>query len=148
MLCDRDAVPSGITAIEVESVAHGRLKVLKRYDLENYFRDEHVRASIFHEMEPDGSWLSDPLTIREKLKEVARPPAAYVAALLESAAARNRIGYIDVMPKGVVGKAAEEVATLMADRVHERAVAYHCITGRRQDTGGYQGVHDPNLEEP
>jgi hypothetical protein len=116
MLCDRDSIPSGLPAAEIEASAKGRLRVLKRYHLENYFLDEDILACVFGPMEPEGSWLRDPAAIRAKLRELARPIASYAAALAESAAYRNRVGYVDLMPKGSDGKTATEIAMLMTDK--------------------------------
>ena len=116
MLCDRDTIPSGLSATEVEAAAKGRLRVLGRYHLENYFLDENILAAIFVPMEPEGSWLRDPVQIRAKLRELARPIASYAAALTESASYRNRVGYVDIMPKGSEGRTAAEIGALMTQK--------------------------------
>jgi hypothetical protein len=113
MLCDRDAIPSGLAIADVEVASKGRLRVLSRYHLENYFLDEHVLAAAFASMEPPESWLRNPVQIRAKLRELAGPMVSYTAALDEAASYRNRVGYIDLMPKGSHGKTAEELIVLM-----------------------------------
>jgi hypothetical protein len=117
MLCDRDAVPSGLAPVQAEADSKGRLRVLKRYHLENYFLQEDVLAACFAEMETEDSWLRDPAKVRAKLKELARPLASFAAALHEAAGARNRVGNVDVMPKGSADKTASEVGELMQTQI-------------------------------
>ena len=101
MLCDRDAVyDAGFKGVEQR--VSNRLKVLPRYHLENYFLDETVLSSIFEEMEADGaSWLTDPSEVRNKLRVLAQQSIPLAVALKTSAAAREAVGNVDVMPKGI-----------------------------------------------
>jgi hypothetical protein len=116
MLCDRDAIPLSVSAVDLETAGKGRFKVLNRYHLENYFLNETVIASIFSMMEPEGSWLREPERIRTKLKEIAQSMVSYTAALIESAHYRNLVGNLDIMPKAFHEKSLEELATLMQNR--------------------------------
>lgn len=50
MLCDRDAVPLR-NPVDVENRGAGRIKVLGRYHLENYFLDERTIAKLFEPIE-------------------------------------------------------------------------------------------------
>jgi hypothetical protein len=47
MICDRDAFPSLEALEQVRRASNGRLKVLSRYHLENYFLDENLLAKMF-----------------------------------------------------------------------------------------------------
>src|SRR5690606_38112094 len=47
MLCDRDALPPLTNTDDFEEKSNGKLKVLDRYHLENYFLAEKILASIF-----------------------------------------------------------------------------------------------------
>ena len=58
MLCDRDSRPP-VSPEETEAVESGRLRILPRYHVENFFLDERVWARAFSAMEPSDSWLVD-----------------------------------------------------------------------------------------
>ena len=121
MLCDRDAVPVNAESSAIERSSQGRLRVLPRYHLENYFLDETVIAHIFAQLEPENSWLCDPAAIREKLQEIARGYISYAAALIVSSLFRERAGNMDIMPKGAHSKSAEELAEAMCSKAeHEK----------------------------
>jgi hypothetical protein len=66
MLCDRDAVPAVSDQLTIEATAKGRLKLLNRYHLENYFLDEDTVAAMFSALEPSDSWLVSPEQIRNR----------------------------------------------------------------------------------
>jgi hypothetical protein len=101
MLCDRDAV-YGIGPKGIDAQLSERLKILPRYHLENYFLDERVIAAIFAEMEADSdSWLRDPSQIQETLRRLAQQTIPLAVALKMAATARERVGNVDVMPKGI-----------------------------------------------
>jgi ABC-type cobalamin/Fe3+-siderophores transport system ATPase subunit len=117
MLCDRDAVPLSDSENYIEEIGKGRLKLLNRYHLENYFLDENILAKIFLKMDPQESWLCDPVEIREKLKNIARHMIAYTTSLIESAKYRNQVGNLDIMPKGCDKKSSDELANLIQMRV-------------------------------
>jgi hypothetical protein len=75
--------------------------MLPRYHIENYFLDEFVLAKIFGEMEPEGSWLRDPQQINQALRKIASETVPYAVTLKVSATLRERVGNVDVMPKGI-----------------------------------------------
>ncbi|MBM3554017.1 MAG: hypothetical protein FJX47_00510 [Alphaproteobacteria bacterium] len=99
MLCDRDAVYN-IGPVSIEKNRSDRLKVLKRYHLENYFLDPLVMTKIFEDMEPSDSWVRDQGKVFECIREIARETVPYGVALKIAALMRERIGNVDVMPKG------------------------------------------------
>lgn len=107
MLCDRDSAPGGGEG--------GRLRVLPRYHLENYFLDEEVWAEAFSPMEPSDSWLRDPEQIRAVLREVADEFVSYSTALAVSAEIRREAGNVDLMPKGVHEVDPTEVDRLLLE---------------------------------
>lgn len=113
MLCDRDAIPAHKDVTLVESKGNGRIKVLERYHLENYFLEEDVIADVFSFLEPEGSWLRSPDLIRARLVQIAKEYLSYSCALLTSAHFREQVGNIDIMPKACHGKNSEEVASLI-----------------------------------
>lgn len=115
MLCDRDAIPpSRLT--EVEQAANGRLKVIGKYHLENYFLDENIWATVFSSMETEGSWLRSPLEIRKVFKEIANSMISYTAALMVSSYFREQVGNLDIMPKDCFGKNREQLIQLVSDK--------------------------------
>jgi hypothetical protein len=122
MLCDRDAVPLFAPTEPLEEAGKGRLKILNRYHLENYFLNEDVLAGIFSIMEPEDSWLRKPEQIRDKLKELARSMISYTAALIESAKYRNQVGNLDIMPKACHDKSSEDLAKLIHGRANEEKI--------------------------
>jgi len=122
MLCDRDAVSLLRRASDVEAKGNGRLRVLGRYHLENYFLDEHLLAKVFASMEPSGSWLTSPSAIRQKLRELARSLVSYAVALIVSAEYREKVGNVDLMPDGCHGKSADELVSLVLARVSSERV--------------------------
>lgn len=116
MLCDRDAAPVNLDPAKVQQGSNGRLRILPRYHLENYFLDERVLAEVFKLMEPGETWLTDPVQIRAALRELARESASYAVALSETAAFRQAVGNVDLMPKGAAGKSLEELSELMRQK--------------------------------
>ena len=115
MLCDADAVPPGRDPVGFDDQSNGRMKVLRRYHLENYFLEATVIARIFEPFETDTSdrsWLRDPTVIDERLKSIAREMLSYAAALIVSAHFRERAGNVDLMPKACHGKTTEELVAL------------------------------------
>ena len=112
MLCDRDALPPGADPNSMEAKSQGRLRVMKRYHLENYFLDETVLAAAFeHLMQPDGSWTRKPSEIRAALKELALKSLSYAVALKVSAEYRRAVGNIDIMPKDCNNQDSAGIAT-------------------------------------
>jgi predicted ATP-binding protein involved in virulence len=116
MLADRDAVPPDADLKALSSELHGKFAVLSKYHLENYFLDEHIIAQVFENMEAPGSWLLDPKQIRNKLKELARERISYATALIASKHFRDKVGNIDLMPKGCHAMSVEELNALLQDR--------------------------------
>lgn len=119
MLCDRDAAME-IGQKSLEAHLSERLKMLPRYHLENYFLDEEVLALTFSEMEPEGSWLRDPNRILEKLRSLATETIPLAVALHVSAVARENVGNISIMPKGVTpDSTADSLLNAIGARIAE-----------------------------
>lgn len=110
MLCDQDSVPSAAGSHEG---AKGRLRVLDRYHLENYFLDESVWARAFEPLETAGHWLRDPVMVRSRMRELARGLVSYSVALHVSAEIRQLAGNIDIMPKECHDRSLDEVTALL-----------------------------------
>lgn len=126
MLCDRDAIPWGSTSANVVTESKGRLRLLSKYHLENFFLDEQVLAKVFEHQEPEGSWLRTPAAIRQELRNLAQGLVSYTVALLVSREFRLRVGNVDLMPKGCNGKSETEISVLlvkMAVEERNRVVA-------------------------
>ncbi len=117
MLCDRDAVPLSRPAEELERAAGGRLRVLRRYHIENYFLDSALLSRVFEQMEPEDSWLRSPAEIELKLREITRSTISYAVALAAAAEFRDRVGNIDVMPDGVHEKTVDELLPVLLTRI-------------------------------
>ncbi len=114
MLCDRDAIPFTKNPAEIESKSNGRLKVLGRYHLENYFLDERILSKIFEKFEPEDSWLRSQASIRQVLRKIAKEMVSYAVALYSSAYFREQVGNVDIMPKNCHGKEQTELIELIA----------------------------------
>lgn len=112
MLCDHDALPRTISARTIETDARGRLRVLPRYHLENYFLDAQVLARVFTSMESGDSWLRDPAQIEGKLQSIAREMAPYATALLVTAQIRQVAGNADIMPGAVHNTTVDQLCKL------------------------------------
>lgn len=115
MLCDADAVPPNRDLGRLTELSQGRVQVLKRYHLENYFLDAEVIARMFEPFETEASersWLRDPAAIDARLQAIAREILSYAAALVVSAHFRERAGNVDLMPKGCQGKTTDELIAL------------------------------------
>jgi energy-coupling factor transporter ATP-binding protein EcfA2 len=123
LLCDRDAA-NLLGQSAIKDAGSKRITVLPRYHLENYFLDEDVLASAFAQIEPQGSWLRDPAAIKKKIMEIASTVVPYAVALNVTAAMRERVGNVSVMPKGAMeAKTKTELCELMErklDREVER----------------------------
>jgi hypothetical protein len=118
MLCDRDALPLA-DAAEVEIAAAGRLKLLKRYHLENYFLDETTIAKLFESLVLPTSWLRSPPAIRAALREIAEEHISYAAALTTSAYFRECVGNVNLMPRACNGKTSAELSQMVLDCAHQ-----------------------------
>src|SRR6266496_1750521 len=115
MLCDRDSVPQSRSADDLEASSRGRLRVLKRYLLENYFLDEQIISEALAGMEPDHSPLRDPAQIRVKLEGIARATMSYAAALAVTAQYRDLVGNLDIMPDACQNKSPDELAAMIVE---------------------------------
>jgi energy-coupling factor transporter ATP-binding protein EcfA2 len=118
MLCDRDALPVEDPS-DIERRSDGRVRLLKRYHLENYFLDEYTIAKVFDSLTEAGNWLRDPKQIRDRLRSIASDYVSYAAALVATAKFREEFGNVDLMPKGCDGKDVSELTTLILSRVRE-----------------------------
>jgi predicted ATPase len=98
MLCDGDARPPGADATKVEADSKGKLRILAKYHLENYFLDEAVLASVFEHLEKPDSWLKSSGAIREELRQIAQTLVSYAVALIVSREFRLKVGNVDLMP--------------------------------------------------
>lgn len=116
MLCDRDALPISAAATNIESKAGNRLRVLKRYHLENYFLDETVLARLFADWVAEGSWLRDGSALGAKLANIAESMIPYATALTIAARYREEFGNLDLRVKKCEGKSADELAGLVLAR--------------------------------
>ena len=117
LLCDRDAA-NVLGAKSVAAAQSTRIRLLPRYHLENYFLDERVIAKCFESMEPPDSWLRNPDLVKAKLKEFARSVVPYAVALNVTAALRERVSNISVMPKGATeAKNVDELVALMSAKL-------------------------------
>ncbi len=133
MLCDRDAVPLSRSAEQLERESKGRLRVLKRYHIENYFLDTAAIVQVFDQMELEGSWLRSATAVEARLRDIARSLTSYAVALAVTAEFRDRVGNLDIMPGEVHEKTCDEVVKLtllrladekrrISDAVNESAV--------------------------
>jgi len=111
MLCDGDSSPGASKTVQ-RATKSGRLRLLPRYHLENYFLDESVWAEVFKEMEPVGSWLRDPAEIRARFRADAESFASYAAALQVAADVRAAVGNVDIMPSNCQGLTTNELVKL------------------------------------
>ncbi len=117
MLCDRDAADAEDVS-RLQKEAKGRLRFLTKYHLENYFLDGRVIAQMFQDLEPEASWLRDPVRIEEKLREIAVASLSYATALIVSARIRRSAGNVSVMPRGSHSKSVDELAGLIAGKAN------------------------------
>jgi hypothetical protein len=119
MLCDRDAVPLRADSAQLKRDSQGRLRVLSRYHLENYFLDERVLADVFKEMETADSWLCSPEQVHDVVREIARSKISYATSLIVSKHFREKAGNLDLMPKGCHDKTAAELKALFEQKQRE-----------------------------
>lgn len=126
MLCDGDSAARGFSP---QTKSDGRLRVLSRYHLENYFLAEHVWAKVFEHLAlPDSDPLRDPMAIRQLMRNFAREQVSYAAALKVSNRFRQMVGNIDIMPSGVNNLGVEDLCAIMeADRAAESSRCGSCL---------------------
>jgi energy-coupling factor transporter ATP-binding protein EcfA2 len=115
MLCDGDTAPIPGSAVATAAIGSGRLRVLPKYHLENYFLDEALWATAFAPMEKPGSWLLDPTQIRAEIRRLAGDLVSYATALAMSSKFRIAAGNIDLMPKDCHGKSVDELIQLLQE---------------------------------
>jgi predicted ATPase len=113
MLCDRDSAPWSTAMSDVEAQSKGRLRLLSKYHLENFFLDEATLASVFEKLELADSWLRSPPAIRQELRNLAEGLASYAVALTVSREFRLSVGNVDLMPKACHDKGEEEIVELL-----------------------------------
>jgi hypothetical protein len=118
MICDRDTVSKIHSTKELEEKSKGRLKILKRYHIENYFLYEEILAKIFSPMNPKETWLTSADGIHDKLREIARSLISYTVALSISTMLRDKVGNLDVMPKECQSKSEDELLNLFNEKVN------------------------------
>jgi hypothetical protein len=106
----------------LERQSGSRIKVLRRYHLENYFLDETTIAKLFEPMTIEDDRLRSPAKIRAMLKEIAQEHISYAAALSTAAYFREEIGNVDLMPKACNGKNIAELTALIFVRANEERV--------------------------
>ena len=117
MLADGDAATAIADAPSAETHSGGRLRLLPRYHLENYFLSEQVLATVFARLEePEQSWLRDPARLRDAMRELAKPLVSYGAALRVAHRLRVAAGNVDLMPRSCHGIGAEELAAAFEAR--------------------------------
>lgn len=100
LLSDRDAYPEEIKEKIEEKNLNSKIKCLSKYHLENFFLNEEIIAKVFEDMEEPESWLRNPSSIKEVLKQIASERIAYSVSLSVSKLIRDSFGNIDIMPKG------------------------------------------------
>ena len=125
MLCDRDSAPWGATISDIESRSNGRLRLLSKYHLENYFLDEETLAKVFEPWESTGSWLRSPAAIRRELRTLAEGLVSYAVCLSVSREFRLSVGNVDLMPKSCHEKGEVQTVALLVDaskNEHQRVV--------------------------
>jgi len=119
MLCDGDSIPAASPEQAKAAQTGGRLRILSRYHLENYFLDEHVWSRAFSLLELEGSWLRRPSDIRQRLRDSARQLVSYATALAVASKLRLHVGNLDIMPKDCHGKTLDEVKGLILSELSE-----------------------------
>jgi len=116
MLCDGDTIPLSLDKSALTKLSKGRLSVLDRYHLENYFLEEDILARVFASLELESSWLRTPASIRKVLKDIAKDMISYTVALYTSAHFREEVGNIDLMPRECNGKSAEHLKSIICSK--------------------------------
>ncbi len=110
MLADGDSAAASSVPADLEQRSKGRLRLLPRYHLENYFLDEHVLASSFAAIgEASDSWLRNPSQIRARLRQLAQPFISFAVALRVSQRVRLQAGSVDTMPSDCTDKELPEL---------------------------------------
>lgn len=116
MVCDGDTIPLSHDKSALTQASNARLSVLDRYHLENYFLEEDIWARVFSPLAPEGSWLKNPASIRNTLKDIAKEMIPYMIALYTSAHFREEVGNINLMPKDCNGKPTEQLKNIICSQ--------------------------------
>lgn len=74
---------------------------------------------MFEKLTKEGDWLRSPTEIRAALKIIAQQQISYAAALFTSTYFREKVGNVDLMPKGCNDKSVEELLSLILGRAKE-----------------------------
>jgi len=128
MICDGDSLPAAAPRQTLDAQQSGRLRILSRYHLENYFLDEEVWAAAFADIEPPDSWLRSPAAIREALRESAKQLVSYATALYTASKLRASVGSLDVMPQDCHAKTLGELQDLLLTKVQrEKERVEQCL---------------------
>lgn len=118
LLCDRDTIPFD-SQIEKQLLSQSKVRLLSRYHLENYFLDSAIIARAFEPLEPEDSWLRDPVKIEARLQTIAESIVPYAASLVTSRKLRLEVGSLDLMAKGCDGQSADGISELILSKVGE-----------------------------
>lgn len=123
MLCDGDTT-AGLqgSGADLETKSGGRLRLLPRYHVENYFLDEAILAECFRDQVPAEHWLRDPKAVRQRLRDYAKEMLAYAVALRIAHRVRMTVGNVEVMAKGAPGKTVDELKADVMGRVRSESV--------------------------
>ena len=113
IVCDRDAVVPSEYRAKIEENTDGKLRVLDRYHVENFFLDESVLVHVFEDQVDATHWLRDPEKVKLKLIELAELMIPYTLAIYAAGHFRDEIGNIDIMPRGVDRCTLEELPDIL-----------------------------------
>jgi ABC-type cobalamin/Fe3+-siderophores transport system ATPase subunit len=150
MLCDKDSAPPSALPEATTAATAGRLRVLSRYHLENYFLDEFVWAEAFKDLEGETSWLRSPEAIREAMRQVAMGLTSYAAALGIASKFRLSVGNVDLMPKECHGKTQAELEALVAAKAEAESIRVSTVLDRsviQVEVGSYFSALAKSLDE-
>jgi energy-coupling factor transporter ATP-binding protein EcfA2 len=141
MLCDRDSRPPQSEVVTGAESA-GRLRVLSRYHLENFFLDEFVWAEAFSSLEPADSWLRNPARIRATLREVAAGFTSYAVSLAMASRLRLAAGNVDAMARQSHGKSVTETQELVAMRARSEVARIAGVLDETQVREAVRELYD------
>jgi hypothetical protein len=111
MLCDGDSAPT-TSDVSTQAISSGRLALLPRYHLENYFLDERIWAEALSPLDAPDAWTRDEAQVRERLRTIARSYVSYAVALRVAASVRYSFGNIDIMPADCHGRSLDELCAM------------------------------------
>jgi AAA domain, putative AbiEii toxin, Type IV TA system len=110
MLADRDNSLPDTVLEELEARANGRLRFLRRLQVENYFLEEEVLAEAFTHLVPPDDWRRRPEEIHDQLVNLARAVIPQSVNLWLSTRLRSLVGDLDVSLRGPVAATLDELA--------------------------------------